>query len=633
MSKRVLNDDETILLSRGLNFSVAPRKIPTEEIIASTESLARRLDKSEPGRGTLLRRRVQRCLEKANQPTPNLQSRERRALTTLRKDRSIVILPADKGRATVILDATDYKDKMNQLLSDGSYQKLKRDPTRRIERRIQDELKHVEVLGEIPQQQRQKLSPSFTQPPKLYGLPKIHKVNVPCRPIVSSIDSPTYALAKEMARILSPLAGSSSSYIKNSEHFAEMIESTTLSSCDLLVSFDIKNLFTNVPIPETMSRVAALLHADNGLEDRTTMSATTICKPTELCLRTTYFEFHEEFYEQVNGAAMGSPLSPVIANIYMEGFEEEAINTADDKPSLWVRYVDDTFTIWPHGPEKLKRFHNHLNSQNDSIQFTIEKEDNNSLPFLDVLVTKEGSRMTTSIYRKPTHTDQYLHYQSYHHPRIKSGIIKCLKARAEKVCRGSDITREKEHLLDVFVSNGYPEEMTRKALVSREQKRGSQTEEDKRMDKLYIPYIRGLSENVEKALKDLEVGTVFKTNLTLRRYLTKVKTPSDPVTTKGVVYRIPCECGRVYVGETGRTLKQRITEHKRAVKNVDSNNGMAVHVAKTKHQIRWDEAEVICREEQWTKRKVKEGLAIRRHDDNLNLDTGTSIDTNWSLPS
>ena len=57
------------------------------------------------------------------------------------------------------------------------------------------------------------------------------------------------------------------------------------------------------------------------------------------------------FYEQVNGAAVGSPLSPVIANIYGEGFEEEAINTTDDKPSLWVHYVDDTFTIWPHGHE------------------------------------------------------------------------------------------------------------------------------------------------------------------------------------------------------------------------------------------------------------------------------------------
>ena len=85
--------------------------------------------------------------------------------------------------------------------------------------------------------------------------------------------------------------------------------------------------------------------------------------------------------------------------------------------------------------------------------------------------------------------------------------------------------------------------------------------------------------------------------------------------------------------KTGRTLKQRITEHKRAVKNVDSNNGIAVHVAKTKHRIRLDEAEVICREEWWTKPKVKESLAIKRHVDNFNLDTGTSTDPNLSLPS
>ena len=111
---------------------------------------------------------------------------------------------------------------------------------------------------------------------------------------------------KELACILSPLAGSFSSYIKNSEHFAEMFENTTLSSCDLLVSFDVKNLFTNVPIHEVPS-IAAFLHVDNGLEDRTTMSAATICQLTELCFCTTYFDVQEEFYEQVDGAAVGSP--------------------------------------------------------------------------------------------------------------------------------------------------------------------------------------------------------------------------------------------------------------------------------------------------------------------------------------
>ena len=290
---------------------------------------------------------------------------------------------------------------------------------------------------------------------------------------------------------------------------------------------------------------------------------------------------------------MGSPLSPVIANIYMEGFEEEALDTAADQPSMWLRYVDDTFVVWPHGSEKLKLFHSHLNSLRRSIQFTIEEEQDNHLLFLDVLVMKEGNHMTTSIYRKKTHTDQYLQHESYHHPRIKSGIMSCLMTRAERLHRGDNVTKEKQHLCNVFVANGYPKEMTEKFFHKSKAKAVSQTEKEERKDTLYLPYVRGLSEGVERAVKDLKIRTVFKTTLTLRRCLTKVKTPADAINTKGVVYRIACECGRVYVGETGRTLKQRITEHKRAVKNADSNNGPALHVARTKHEIKWDE-DGIC---------------------------------------
>ena len=159
---------------------------------------------------------------------------------------------------------------------------------------------------------------------------------------------------------------------------------------------------------------------------------------------------------------MGSPLSPMIANIYMEGFEEEALDNAADQPSLWLCYVNDTFAIWPHGPDKLANFHSHLNSLRKCIQFTMEKEQTHHLTYLDVLVMKEGNHMTTSIYRKKSHTDQYLHYECYHHPRIKSGIMSCLKTIAERVYRGDNITGKKEHFCNVFVANGYPEEMTRK---------------------------------------------------------------------------------------------------------------------------------------------------------------------------
>ena len=83
---------------------------------------------------------------------------------------------------------------------------------------------------------------------------------------------------------------------------------------------------------------------------------------------------------------MGSPLSPVMANIYMDGFEGEALDTAADQPSLWVRYVDDTCVIWPHGLDKLENFHGHLNSLRKSVQFMVEKERNNHPPFFYVLV-------------------------------------------------------------------------------------------------------------------------------------------------------------------------------------------------------------------------------------------------------
>ena len=82
----------------------------------------------------------------------------------------------------------------------------------------------------------------------------------------------------------------------------------------------------------------------------------------------------EKFYEQTDGAAMGSPLSPVIANLYLESLEETAIRSVPFKPKLWVRYVDDTFVIWSHGPDRLRSFHQHLNKQHPNIQFTVEEE-------------------------------------------------------------------------------------------------------------------------------------------------------------------------------------------------------------------------------------------------------------------
>src|SRR5215475_2609840 len=78
-------------------------------------------------------------------------------------------------------------------------------------------------------------------------------------------------------------------------------------------------------------------------------------------LTSTYFCFNGQFFEQSDGVAMGSPLSPVVANFYMEEFEKRAIELAPHKPKCWYRYVDDTFVVWQHGHDKLTEFLNHLN--------------------------------------------------------------------------------------------------------------------------------------------------------------------------------------------------------------------------------------------------------------------------------
>ena len=107
------------------------------------------------------------------------------------------ILPTDKGNATVVLDRRMYDLKMKEIIDDqNTYRKLLRDPTTRIEKKISGVIRDVHRRGGIPDKLKDQLSPSYSNPPQIYGLPKIHKENTPLRPIVAAISSPTYRLAK-----------------------------------------------------------------------------------------------------------------------------------------------------------------------------------------------------------------------------------------------------------------------------------------------------------------------------------------------------------------------------------------------------------------------------------------------------
>jgi hypothetical protein len=131
---------------------------------------------------------------------------------------------------------------------------------------------------------------------------------------------------------------------------------------------------------------------------------------------------------------MGSPLSPIVANLFMEKFEKKSLDSYPLKPLIWKIFVDDTNILWPHGKEELEKFFQHLNDISKDIKFTMELEENGSIPFLDVLINmREDGNLGHTVYRKNTHTENYLHASSHHHPTQKLGVLNTLETRAIRI--------------------------------------------------------------------------------------------------------------------------------------------------------------------------------------------------------
>ena len=621
LSDRELTQTEKDVLAKGLNFAISPKALPVVDLITATESAIRSNRLAQPD-ADQLRLKVTAALSSAKLPPSNCSHQERIALTTLSKDDNITILPADKGRCTVVLNTTEYHTKIMSLLRDNNtYESLKRDPTANYKKKVIDCLQTLEREGAIDRKLYYKLYPG-EDTPCIYGLPKIHKEGVPLRPIVSSINSVTYNIAKHLATILAPLVGSTPHHIHNSSDFVNKIKNLKMSVDETMVSFDVTSLFTCIPTAEAVESVMERLQQDTSLSNRTGLNPKQIGTLLNLCLTTTYFKFRNDFFRQKHGCAMGSPVSPIVANLYMEKMELKALASyKGTTPSHWFRYVDDTWVkIKTH---EVIPFTDHINSVDNNIKFTREDTKENRLPFLDcaVKVEQDGS-LNIEVYRKPTHTDQYLMFDSHHPLEHKLGVIRTLKHRADRVATKTEgKLKEHSHIKEALKTCGFPNwAFTR---VARRKEATPSGEQEERRNGIVIPYVAGVSEKFRRIFSKHNIPVHFKPKNTVRQKLVhpKDKTPRQKLS--NVVYAVQCseECNDLYIGETKQPLHRRMAQHRRASSS-GQDSAVHLHLKETGHTFEDHNVHILDREDRWFERGVKEAIFVKQETPSLNRGGG-----------
>ena len=279
------------------------------------------------------------------------------------------------------------------------------------------------------------------------------------RPITSSIGSLAYEVSKYMVSVLSPRRKNTFT-VQNSSVFTQQIKQHSISSKEVMVSFDVKSLFTSIPVDLALTITKERLKRDQTLAECTNLSVDNILRLSDFVRNNNYFKYDGNHYKKIFGCAIGSPISSVLADLVLEEIEETVISTFPYPPKWWFRYVDDSHSYLKK--DQVYKFQEYLNSVNLNIQFTLELENTNGqgLPFLDTITS--GTEIHVDVYRKSTHTDRNLDFSSCHPLCHKRSVVNILLKKANNIpSTNKERQEETKPVKAVLRDNNYPRPVTR----------------------------------------------------------------------------------------------------------------------------------------------------------------------------
>ena len=586
LSNTTLTPNQKTALSLGLDFCFNPTKLNYNSYFLGMENLYKNLNQcgiyhAAPDAPNLFRTKFKSiALQTYYKFKPRQSSFQKdmiSALKELRSNKELIITKPDKGNGTVILERQDYIRKMMDLINDPiNFKKLDVDIYKQIiklERKNNRLVDKMVADGVVTSLQGNKLKSRGSRPGVMYGLPKVHKQNVPMRPILSMSGSFNYELSRYMVPVLAPLSRNEYT-VSDSFDFVQDIGQKTNHNY-VMASFDVKSLYTNVPVRETCEIVLNKLfpHNDSVHEG---FNKSLFEKVLNNCIEN-FFLFNNQAYEQVDGLPMGNSISAVLANIFMSHHEQIWLDNCpiEFKPVMYRRYVDDTFLLFRNA-NHVKTFQDYLNKQHDRIQFTCEIEKNNSLAFLDCSVTKHGNVFHTSSYRKPTYTGLGMKFDSAISDKYKFNLIDCLIDRAYKI--NSTVTqfcKELQRLRTFFSANGFNifsvERKISKKLDCIKNPKPSIPTANKRIVYGKIPFMSCwhnkvfektiASEIINEFFPHLNLVLIFTNSMSIARMF-PFKDVVPKCVRSNVIYIYKCGiCNSTYIGETARHYKTRVSEH------------------------------------------------------------------------
>lgn len=379
---------------------------------------------------------------------------------------NIVLRKTDKSKVFHLGRSEHYQQRSDEYMTrTQAYQCIgTNDPLPDLIIRTNKYLLELRLAKWITQKQYEQLCIQANQAElaHLYYLPKAHKPGTPLRPIISGLKHPTIKISKFLDKLLRPLFDqmAKKTTVMSGFELYQKLQQWSLNNMKqetILGTIDVVDLYTMIPQVEGVLSLKKMLDHFN-LKQIDGLKTEVIIRLARFVMNNNYFKYDGQYYHQIKGGAMGSPLTLTIANCYMFFFEQDILKQITNSFGLYVRYIDDIFIIinWPsrHFIKEVDRWNTF--DSNIKLAANISQHAN----FLDLHIENQDGILFTSVYHKPSYEPYYLPFNSIHPLHMKKNIPFTMLLRAIRYCSTFEAyQKERDQLKIALLSNQYPSQL------------------------------------------------------------------------------------------------------------------------------------------------------------------------------